>query len=54
MIVAARIKAGWITEEDLKQADEETEVDDAAGEEGAAEATPGEAASSPDSQEAPA
>ncbi len=54
MIVAARIKAGWITEEDLKQAEEETEADDAAGEEGAAEATPGEAASSPDSQEAPA
>jgi len=54
MIMAARIKAGWITEEDLKQADEETEDGHAAGEEGAAEAAPAEGASSSDSQEAPA
>ena len=54
MIMDARIKAGWITEEDLKEAEEETEADDAASEEGAAEATPVEGASSPDSQEAPA
>ena len=54
MIMAARIKAGWITEEDLKQAEEESEAGEAASEEGAVEAAPAEGASSPDSQEAPA
>jgi len=54
MIMAARIKAGWITEEDLKQAEEETEDGEAAGEEATAEAAPAEAASSSDTQEAPA
>jgi N utilization substance protein A len=54
MIVDARIKAGWITEEDLKQTEEEAEAEEAAGEEGAAEAAAGEGAGSPDPQEAPA
>jgi len=41
MIVAARIKAGWITEEDLKQAEEEDAAEESEGEEGAAEAAAG-------------
>jgi len=40
MIVAARLKAGWITEEDLKPAEEPAAADEADAEEGAGEPAP--------------